>query len=376
MKDSRACVVMAVLAGPAMAQSTWTVRGGEAAVRLVKNGAVAEGHVLGGPAPQSVVTTTGRWSVHFGVDAAGKPRSSTFDVNDGDDVHLAVDPAGAAKATVVANDDASWRRVEHGSGRTTAFAITGANDVRAGRVVGEFVVPGSETVGLVARWNDATQHYRCAIDAARGEVRLERLLGGDLLVLARAATSIREGDVVHLAMQVEGFRIVVFVDDAIVLQTFDGAHEVGAVGTWTTGADPRAACRRFTIGAPAAPRDSVALVRSDGSAAFHLATTTTPGSFAIVEILLDRSGPPLPTIAGIEPWLVREPAAPRVLLADLRGSLGTNAFAEIPPDGVVAATLRWPPGRLAGRCVLVRSLLVAADGGAKVGASPAVLLQF
>ena len=42
----------------------------------------------------------------------------------------------------------------------------------------------------------------------------------------------------------------------------------------------------------------------------------------------------------------------------------------------VAATLRWPRGLLGHRCVLVRSLAVAADGSAVVASSPTVLLQF
>jgi len=367
-------VWFAAFAGSAAAQATWTVRGSEADVRITRAGATPEVHRLRGPAPSRLELSAGEWNVHFGVDAAGKPRSLSFAANDGDDVRVAIDRAAAATVEAV-TDPAAWRRVDGGDGDRFAARITGANDRRDARIGGEFVV-GVDAVGLVARWVDATHHYRCVLDSARGELRLERVLGEHVLVLSRAAVALGAGAVVDLAMQVEGFRIAVFVDDALVTQSFDGAFEAGAAGTWTTGPDPAAPCRRFTIGPPAAPRASVALVRDDGHARFVAATTIVPGAFQLVELLLDRPGPPLPlTAAGVEPWLVREPASPRVLLADLRGSLGANTFTEVPRDGVLTADLQWPTALLAGRCTMVRSVSVTADGSAVVGTTPMVLLQ-
>ena len=364
-----------VLAGTGAAQATWHVNGSAAAVRIVGTAPARAAIVMNGPSPQPVEAPAGEYAVHFGVDAAGKPRSLSFAVQDGDDVHVAIERAAGANADVVPDD--AWQQFAATDGGPAWTArIAGAADRRACRVAAELTIAAGATAGLVARWTSPTQHYRCVIDAARGELRLERRFGEQMIVLARAPAALRGGDAVELAMQVEGFRIAVFRDDELVLQAFDGAFDRGAVGTWWSGAAADATVRRFTIAAPAAARASAAVVGRSGHAEFHAAAVVPPGGHHALEVALDRPHPPLPlTAAGVEPWLVRDVAAPRVLIADFRQSLGKGVCGEVPVDGVVSAFLGWSDLRIAGQVVLLRSWFFAADGEALVGTSPAAAMR-
>ena len=374
MRGLLAMVGMAVVTNGLAAQATWQLRVGDGLARIA--GGADAGHV--------VAATTGpfRWPagafvVHFGVDALGKPMSLPLDVPDGAEVMVVTAPAGAAEAKVVRADAPDWQGFTGGVAPATwnARCIDPAGGGNH-RVEASFVRGAtSGDVGLVARWLDERQHYRLVWDRARSELRLERQHGDLTIVLARATSPGWDEHEHTLALQVEGFRLAAFCDDALVLQALDGAFETGACGVWWSG-EP-VSWQRFAIAPPAAPRGSSALVRSAGSAVFTAGTTVAPGNLHVLELRLDRSHPALPaTPAGLEPWLVRSPAAPIVLQADWRESLGAGGIGEVPTNGVFTSRLVWPATpALGGQSVLVRALLVAADGEAVIGATPAVPLR-
>ncbi len=276
---------------------------------------------------------------------------------------------------VAVHDAAAWRTFSGGATPDEWRARCTGAEVAACRVDATFALPvGGGGVGLVARWIDARQHYRCVWDLSRSELRLERQHGDAVIQLGRAALpAAAPGEVHSLAIQVEGFRIAVSRDDEVVLQAFDGAFTAGVCGIWSFGGDTP--WRRFAIGAPVPTHASVALVQRDDEAVFHAAVTTPPGGFHVLELTLDRPHPPLPlSAAGLEPGLLQGCAAPRVAIADWRNSLGDGVLGEVPAEGVFACTLRWPPN-LHGQCAMVRALLVSADGVAVEQATSAVVVE-
>lgn len=360
-----------VVTAAACAQTTWWVDGG-APVRIVG----PELARVTGVAAQELRLPAGKYAVHFAADALGKPRSLAFAVADGADVRVVRAAAAPAVASDVAIDEAAaWRAFTGGAAPDEWRARCTGTEVTACRVDATFVVPaGGGRVGLVARWLDPRQHYRCVWDCSRGELRLERQHGDAVIQLGRAAVpAAGPGEVHSLAMQIEGFRIAVSRDDEVVLQAFDGAFTSGACGTWSAGDDVQ--WQRFAIGVPAPMRASVAIVQHEHEAVFHAAVTTPPGGFHVLELSLDRAHPPLPvTAAGIEPGLLQGCAAPRIVIADWRNSLGDGVLGEVPADGMFASTLQVPTN-LHGQCAMVRALLVSADGEAIEQATPAVVVR-
>jgi hypothetical protein len=233
-------------------------------------------------------------------------------------------------------------------------------------------------VGLVARWRDGTENYTLLLDLAAREVRLERQLGPEPFVLARAALRAQPvADApLRLALQVHGFRLQALLDDEVVLQLLDGALTKGAFGVCWQGAPP--GWRSLAIAPPAAPRASVALVQgAGGAAALHAALPSTPGHWFVLELRLDRPHALLPfDAAGLEPWLLTRPAAPRVLTTDLRGALGARTFGELPANGFVSLPVEWPDlPALRLQIAMARVLLVTPDGDRVTAASPAVPLR-
>lgn len=373
MRGLLAMVGMAVVTNGLVAQATWQLRVGDGLARIAG----------GADAGRVVAATNGsfRWPagacvVHFGVDALGKPMSLPLDVPDGAEVRVAVEPAGVAATKVVPSGAPEWLSFAGGVAPATWNARCIDPDGGDLRLEASFVRGANAgDVGLVARWVDERQHYRFLWDRARSELRLERQHGDLTIVLARTTSPGWDEHEHTLALQVEGFRLAAFCDDALVLQALDGAFEAGACGVWWSG-EP-VSWQRVAIAPPAAPRGSSALVRSAGSAVFTAGTIVAPGNLHVLELRLDRAHPALPTTpAGLEPWLVRSPAAPIVLQADWRESLGKGGIGEVPTDGVFTSRLVWPATpALAGQSVLVRALLVAADGEAVIGATPAVPLR-
>lgn len=355
-------VVVASVAARAQ-QATWFLRGGGADVHLVGSGPAT----LRGLAPAPVATEAGEWVVHFGADALGKPGSLPLEVPAGAVVHVAVEPAAAPARRTVALDDPTWRT----AGAAHWLDAGGEHDYC---VVAQ-ATPGTAGVfGVIARWVDPRQHYRFVWDLGRAELRLERLLGDEPLVLARRPAPAPDGAIHALSLQVQGFRLQAFLDDAPMLQVLDGAIGRGGFGRWDS--EQAARWTAFSAMPPMVARASGAAVATPGQVRLTAATTCAAGHWSVVELSLDRPHPLVPTTAeGLEPWLLQRPAAPQVLLGDWAGSLGPGAVAGIARDGLAGAELLWPqvPGvRL--QAVLARMVLVTADGCEVAGRTPPVPL--
>jgi hypothetical protein len=347
------------LAAALAAQTDWQLQGGEGRVRA--SGPAT--HWLQGPRATAGLPA-GDYEVHFGVDAAGKPRSLAFVVADGAVVCVGTDAAAA-----IVGDEVSF------AGAAADIVCVGDPEAANYRVVATVAAGGEGAVGVVARCAGERQFYRFAWDRAVPEFRLERSLGGDVLVLARAAAPAADGASHALALQVDGFRLQACWDEAVVLQVFDGALSKGALGVWA----PAAAdvVERVVRQPVAEPRASAALVAAASTATFHAAVTVVPGHWHVLELALDRTHPPLPwTAAGLEPWLLLPPAAPVVMQADWRDSLGAGGIGIVGPEGVFTSELRWPGlTGLRKQCALVRAVLVSADGEVIAARTPAVPLR-
>jgi len=363
-----------LLATAAAAQSTWQMRGSDAAVSIVGENRTR----LQGPRPLPVTLPAGQYDVHFGADAAGKPISLSFGVPEHAAVAVGVMQAGAVGSRGIPLDGDGWTETRGGGGSKGSWVArcTGPVEASSYRVVAMCKGGGASSVcGVVARWLDDKQHYRFVWDYAAGELRLERQFGGDVIVLAHAPVPVTDLDPHTLALQVDGFRLQATFDDAVVLQAFDGAFPRGACGTFSAG--DAVTWLELAIEPPAAPRGSSAIVRDRAHASFHAATGLAPGHFHVLELCLDRPHPLVPRTAnGQEPWLLQRPAAPQVWLADWRNSLGQNGIGLVPRDGTFTSEVCWPERTLLGQNVLVRALFVSPDGQAVVGTTPAVPLAF
>ncbi len=335
-----------VASASASAQSHWSLHGGAAPVRL--QGPVTRW--LHGPAASAANLPAGDYAVHFGASAAGKPRSLRLAVPDGAMVCLATAAAGAPPpaASSAADADTNYRVV--------AIAPPG----RTG------------AVGVVARASGDDHGYRFVWDRGAAEFRLERALGGPPQLLAGAVAPAGDEASHALALQVDGFRLTASWDEADVLHCLDGGLTAGGHGAWSVppAARPAALARRPV----ARPLASAALVVGERAAHWSAAVTVVPGHWYVLELALAGAPPPLPlTPAGLEPWLLLPPAAPWLAWADWRGSLGEGGIGEVDHAGMAAASVQWPP--LPGvrrQCMLVRALLVSADGGVVAGRTPGV----
>jgi len=367
-----AVALLALVPTPVLAQATWFLRGSEANVRLVGPTEV----MLRGLGPAPITTPAGAWSVHFATDAAGKPGSMQLDVPDGATVGVAISAAGPVASHAFATGDGRAAGRASTQPKSSWFAfLYGSPDARDYRVVATASGKGARGgVGLVARWTDHEHHYRFVQDRERAELRLERQMGPDLLVLARAPSPPVDERPHQLALQVQGFRVQGFCDDALMLQLLDGAYASGSAGTWD--AEHVGTFQSFAIEPPATARASSALVTTAAGASFVASTGAAAGHFYVIELALDRPHPLLPhNESGGEIWLLQRPAAPRLLLADWRGTLGAATLGLVPPDGLVRAELHWPDALwLRRQAALVRALVVSPDGEVVVAKTPAVAL--
>jgi hypothetical protein len=360
-------LVAVLLAASALpAQTSWQLRGGDATVRIT-GAATAE---LRGPRDARDGLPAGDYAVHFGADAAGKPGSLAFAVPTGAGVQLASEQAPALAARIVPLDGDGWRSFPG----ALALRVTGSGDDGDYRVDVEFV--GDGPAGVVARCRDEERYYALLFDGVAGEVRLERRLGPDAFVVARAAVAATSrGAVRRLGLQAHGFRLQAWLDDAIVLQAFDGALTTGQVGLAWRGEAPE--WRGLRVAPPATPRSSVALVAGPGEALLHAAVAVLPGHHAVLELGLDRPHALVPRTAnGCEVALLLGSASPQVALDEWRGTIGPGRT-QVEVGGALAVPVRWPDlPSLRSQAVLVRLLFVSPDGEACVGSTPAVPLRF
>jgi hypothetical protein len=365
-RAAAAAIVAMSAHGALLAQVSWSFCGGGAPAR-VSGAASAE---LSGPRA-AVELAAGSASVHFGVDANGKPGSLSFDTADGASVHVAVEPAPAAAWREIVGTDGGW--VEH-AGATSVRTI-GSPDDGEYRLEAVLTPTTEDLLGLVARWRGPGQNYRFVLDRKAAEVRFERRLGGSVLVLVRAPYAAPPAGVpLRLAFQLQGFRLSAAIDDAPVLACFDGALTAGSFGTCQSGP---AADWRLRVAPPAPLRGSAALVQDGTHVALHAVTAVEPGHWYVMRLELDRPHPLVPTWNGVEPSLLQRPAAPEVLLADWRGQLGRRGIGEIDPTGLLQWELDLPVlPALRHRTALLRALLVEAHGDAQVGRTPPLPVRF
>lgn len=349
--------------------ASWYLRGNDAAVQLVGPRALE----LRGRTPAPVATPAGDWRVHFGVDAAGQPGALSLLVPEAAQVMLAIAPAGPAAVQEIAFDDPRWMDANGGAGATPWRARHCAAELGADyRVTVRGVGTGAQgAFGVVARFVDERQHYRFLWDRQKGELRLERQLGDAAYVLAKRPAPPPDDQPHTLALQVEGFRVMAFCDDAPVVQVLDGAIGRGDPGVWQQG--ETVTWQSFAVQSPAAPRASSALVVAGRVAHYQAATAVAAGHWYAVSLALDRPTPLVPlTAEGCEPWLLQRSASPQVLLADWRGSLGPGTLGEVPRDGRIEAELLVPElFALRLQSLLVRAELWSADGGQRIGLTPA-----
>jgi len=356
------CAAIAAFAAVATAQdgAQWFVRGSDAGMRIV--GASTE--VVRESVPGPFTTPPGEFAVHFARDAAGKPDSLALLVPAGARVRVAVEPAGAAVPISVEGPGVEAPANDPAQNTNYLVAATAVTTDSGGRI------------GLVARKLDADNWYRFVWDRERGQFRLERAIGGAIIVINAAPAPAGDNEPHELALQVQGFRLRAFFDDALVLQALDGAHERGTWGTWQTNGT-QVQWRGAVTESPAAPRSSSALVQLRDSAVFAAATGAAAGHYYVIELALDRPHPLVPlTEAGLEPWLLQRPAAPRIVLGQFCDALGHDSIGELPVDGRMQCGLRWPVGAvLAKQAALVRALVVSPDGDRLVGRTPSVPMQ-
>jgi hypothetical protein len=356
----------------APAQSWWYSEGHAAPIRVV-----GEQSMQLAARRATASLPAGDYAVHFGTDAAGKPMSLEFPVAEADAVRLAIESAPTAVERVIPATDSAWQEHQKATSALPTYyrtmpladaAVRISATLRAATVGGVF--------GLVACFCDVDHRYRFAWDRTKGELRLERRLGQHDLILASAAVAALDDRLHTLTLQVQGFRLSAFVDEALVLEALDGALTGGSVGQFWTGDAPD--WSRFVIEPAASLRTSAALVRRDGAATLHVGTVVSPGHFHVLAMVLDRPHALVPlTASGLELFLLQRPAAPLCLLADWRDSLGAGGIGEVPRTGLFASTLRWPNlPQLRHQAVMVGALLVTADGDVVAAASPFVPLVF
>lgn len=362
--SSAAC---AALAAVLPAQTHWQVTSGDAPVRL----AGAVDRELRGPRATAGDLPAGDCEVHFGADAAGKPLSLAFAVPPGASVHVAT---AAAPALVVQDltHHEDWERRDGG------WRLRGSGAERRDyRIEAVLVVEDRAIVGVVARSHDDGSGYRLWFDGPAKELRLERRLGDAPLVIARAAVADRgvSARPARLALQVQGFRLDGWLDDAIVVQALDGALTAGEPGICWSGAPPEV--RAIALAPPAGQRASAALVAGSGEATLHAGLPFSPGHFCVLELALDRPyGLVLREPGGEEPWLLGVAAAPRVALDDWRGSLAGGPR-ELPVGGAFTLGLAWHDAAgIGGQAALARLLVVDPGGSAVVGATAFVPVRF
>ncbi|HLQ38669.1 MAG TPA: hypothetical protein VK348_12750, partial [Planctomycetota bacterium] len=202
------------------------------------------GHSVRTPLPP------GEYVLHFAPAHGRKAASLPLLLREGADVHVAVgraadaDPAagkplfadafassllppwtgvdGAATTAWQRGDGVLKVRPSPG-GASPTLLVVGPEEPRDYLLRARVRLSGQRgSIGLLARCTARDQNYRLVWDGAKDQLRLERQLGPQLLVLAEAPAPARDGKAHELALQVQGFRLQAFCDDAVVAQTMDG----------------------------------------------------------------------------------------------------------------------------------------------------------
>lgn len=367
--------VLGVCGGGLVAQSFLQLEGGRARASIDGEGGLrryAGGQdvaILRGPARS--------FRAHFPATAAGKPLSLTLQVPVGAQVVLGVDEAppvarkvtalGAVGSLPVASSAASV------AVRVASDADLDQRDYRLSATAsGE---AGCAVFGLLGRYSERGGCYLLALDWSKGEVRLERWLGEDRLVLSRAAAPPPRSEVT-LSLQVNGLRVEGSVDDALLVRALDGAITAGAPGVAWVGAQPSVS--HVWSQPVASALASVAAVRAGRAATLYAAVPQPPGSLAALELMLDRPHGWVPRDSGgFEPWLSQPWAAPVVSWAFGGDEFGSPTLMEVGVDGRLQAVVSWPDlPALANQVALARWHVVSPSGGSIVTTTPAARVVF
>lgn len=373
---NRALQQAAVLSGltlQLLAQTSWQVEGGHTRARVVgpEARAVAPGGCESLP--------PGAYLVHFPAGEEGKPGTLRLSVAGSAHAVLGAPRLRRAPRRFVDVDvdgvavtASTWGAV---GARPATEARILPTEQRDGRVSARVKrSAGCRAFALLGR-SSADGGYLLAVDWREARVRLERRTGADRCVLGEVAVD-GLSDELTLTLQVRGFRVEGFVDDARLLQALDGAVIGGAFGVGWSGQRPHLGA--VWTAPAAAPLASSAAVHADRATSLYSFTPRSPGSLARLELCLDRPHALIPRArTGFEPWLRQRSAAPVVALGDWRGSLGAGTVCEVGVGGALRADLRWPDlPMLRKQVVLARWRIVAPGGGALVGATPAVRVVF
>lgn len=370
-------ITAAVLAcaGVLAAQSSWQVEGGRARARVVGEGALRM--PVGGHEVALGARPKGSCRAHFPATGAGKPRSLELQVPAGAAVVLGVasappiarrpltlDTTGALSAAAIA---------EPLSVHTASDAALEQRDYRLSATASREA--GCEMFGLLGRYSERGGCYLLALDWSKGEVRLERWLGEDRLVLGRADAPPNRTEVT-LSLQVNGLRVEGSVDDALLVRALDGAITAGKPGVAWSGVRP--AVSRVWAQPAAAALASVAVVRSGRAATLYAAVPQPPSSVASLELMLDRPHGWIPRDSGgFELWLSQPWAAPVVAWGVGREDLGSPTLTEVDVDGRLQAVVSWPDlPALAKQVALARWHVVSPSGDSIVATTPAARVVF
>ena len=353
------------------AQTSWQVEGGRTRARVV------------GPETRAVTPTSceslspGKYLVHFPAGESGKPGSLQLPVPDSARVILGAPISKGASRLPVDVDGvevtaSTWAAV---GVRPATEVRTFPDEARDGRVSVR-VTRSTDCRAFALLGRSSTEGgYLLAVDWRDAKVRLERRTGADRFVLGEVAV---QGlpDELTLTLQMRGFRIEGFVDDARLLQILDGAVSRGAFGVGWSGRRPRFDSL-WTAPAVVSVASSAA-VMADRKTSLYAFAPHSPGSLAVLELYLDRPYALLPrSAAGFEPWLRQRAAAPVVARGDWRGSIGAGSVCEVGVGGALRIDLLWPDlPLLCKQVALARWRIVAPNGGASVGVTPAVRVIF
>jgi hypothetical protein len=233
-----------------------------------------------------------------------------------------------------------------------------------------------DEVGLIARANAPDQHYRLVWLPAQQRVRLLRQMGDQLLVLAEAPGPAADGRVHDLALQVSGFRLQAFCDDAAVAQVLDGAHGSGRFGLWVSSGTV-AEFSQVAAEVPWAALAVVAAMVTPGRADIVGRAPASAGSGYCLALRLDQPFGPILGGDGSEPFLGVGPAAPVFFVGREAGTSVTGMRGMIGPRGEFAAHLEWPrTAVLRGRVALAGGYVIDVDGSAVQSLLPAARVIF
>lgn len=362
------------------AQTQWQMQGGRMKAAIVVHGKQRATHAL--EAGEQLSLRAGKADVHFPSNADGKPMSLQVETREGSRVAVAIAAAGkvAERKLDAFDDEQAYRGALVTKARETpihvqTIGVAGAEMRDYRLTITVDADPQSTVSGLVARHHEEYGCYLFSIDWPAGKIRLERWMGTDHMIV-RQVDAPWLGTKHTLALQVDGFRLQAFVDDEVVLQSFDGALGGGAPGVAWVGEQPELG--DLMMEPVASPLASAVSVQDGHSVRLQAVTNVAPGHLHVLELALDRPHPWVPrSPAGCEPYLDQPWAAPTILWGDWRNSLGSNTIGEVGVRGELATELVLPdlPALRLHYC-LARSLLVSPDGESIVGVTPSVLVAF